>query len=274
MSARLPIVLLFVVLFALALNGQTFRGSLQGTITDSSGAAVPGAEVKILHAGTGFVRNTTTNSDGEFSATELPLGAYTITVTKQGFRTQNVKNVSVEASSAQCVNVTLSPGEVQETVNVNADLPLIETVSNTMGGTISGPEASEMPVNGRDFTKLLVLVPGATGDPVGSSDSPGSFGLFSVNGNRGRSNNYLLDGTDMNDGYRNLPSINEGGVFGTPATVLPIAALAEVPVIPGGEAEYGRNSGAIVNLVTKSGTNNVHGTLYGFLRDDRFDARN
>jgi outer membrane receptor protein involved in Fe transport len=274
MSARLPIVLLFVVLFALTLNAQTFRGSLQGTITDSSGAAVPGAEVKILHTGTGFVRTLATNSDGEFSATELPLGAYTVTVTKQGFRTQNVKNVSVEISSAQRVNVMLSPGEVQETVNVNADLPLIETVSNTMGGTISGPEASEMPVNGRDFTKLLVLVPGATGDPVGSSDSPGSFGLFSVNGNRGRSNNYLLDGTDMNDGYRNLPSINEGGVFGTPATVLPIDALAEVPVISGGEAEYGRNSGAIVNLVTKSGTNNIHGTLYGFLRDDRFDARN
>src|SRR5690242_14032519 len=132
MSARLPIVLLFVVLLALSLNAQTFRGSLQGTITDSSGAAVAGAEVKILHTGTGFARTLTTNADGAFSATELPLGAYSVTVTKQGFRTQNVKNVSVEISTAQRVNVTLSPGEVQEVVNVNADVPLVETVSNTM----------------------------------------------------------------------------------------------------------------------------------------------
>ena len=95
-----------------------------------------------------------------------------------------------------------------------------------------------------------------------------------MNGNRGRSNNYLLDGTDMNDGYRNLPAINEAGVFGTPATILPVDALAEVPVISGGEAEYGRNSGAIVNLVTKSGTNNVHGTVYGYFRDSFSDARN
>ncbi len=124
-----------------------------------------------------------------------------------------------------------------------------------MGGTIEGKQVAELPVNGRDFTKLLTLVPGSTGDPSGAGDSPGSFGLFSANGSRGRSNNYLLDGTDMNDGYRNLPAINEGGVFGTPATVLPVDALAEVPVISGAEAEYGRNSGAIVNLVTKSGTN-------------------
>src|SRR4051794_32156946 len=274
MSARLPLVLLLVVLLTLSLSAQTFRGSLQGTITDSSGAAVPGAEVKILHIGTGFLRTLTTNDDGAFSATELPLGAYMVTVTKQGFRTQNVKNVSVEISSAQRVNVTLSPGQVQETVNVNADLPLVETVSNTMGGTIAGAEASELPVNGRDFTKLLVLVPGATGDPVGSSDSPGSFGLFSVNGNRGRSNNYLLDGTDMNDGYRNLPSINEGGVFGTPATILPVDALAEVPVISGVDAEFGRNAGAIVNLVTRSGTNTLHGSAYEFFRNDALDARN
>jgi outer membrane receptor protein involved in Fe transport len=185
-----------------------------------------------------------------------------------------MKGVDVSVSSVARANMTLSPGEVKESVVVNADVPLIETSSNTMGGTIEGTQAAELPVNGRDFTKLLVLVPGATGDPVGSSDSPGSFGLFSVNGNRGRSNNYLLDGTDMNDGFRNLPSINEAGVFGTPATILPVDALAEVPVISGGEAEYGRNSGAIVNLVTKSGTNQIHGSVYGFLRDNRFDARN
>ena len=115
-------------------------------------------------------------------------------------------------------------------VEVTADVPLVETSTNTTGGTIEAAEASELPVNGRDYTKLLELVPGATSDPVGSTESAGSYGLFSLNGNRGRSNNYLLDGTDMNDGYRNLPSVNQAGVWGCPSTILPVDALAEIPV--------------------------------------------
>ena len=272
--ARRLFVSLVVLLFTSFLGAQTFRGSIQGTVTDSSGAAVPGAQVKIFSSETGLTRTVTTSDDGNYSASELPPGTYSVTITKAGFRTATLKGVAVSVSSSARANAMLTPGEIKESVEVNADIPLVETSSNTMGGTIEAKEVSELPVNGRDFTKLLVLVPGATGDPVGSSDSPGSFGLFSVNGNRGRSNNYLLDGTDMNDGFRNLPSINEAGVFGTPATILPVDALAEVPVISGGEAEYGRNSGAIVNLVTKSGTNNIHGTVYGFIRDNMFDARN
>src|SRR2546422_429503 len=135
----------------------------------------------------------------------------------------------------------------------------VETTNTTLGGTISFKEVQDLPVNGRDFTKFLVMVPGATGDPSGATDSPGSFGLFSANGNRGRANNFLLDGTDMNDGYRNLPAINEAGVFGTPATILPIEAISEAAILSNFEAEYGRNSGAIINIVTKSGTNDFHG---------------
>jgi outer membrane receptor protein involved in Fe transport len=272
--ARRLFVSLVVLLFTAYLGAQTFRGSIQGTVTDSSGASVSGAQVKVVSAETGLTRTVTTSDDGNYSAAELPPGLYSVTFTKAGFKSATLKGVDVSVSTVARANISLTPGEVKESVEVNADVPLVETSSNIMGGTIEGKEASELPVNGRDFTKLLVLVPGATGDPVGASDSPGSFGLFSVNGNRGRSNNYLLDGTDMNDGFRNLPSINEAGVFGTPATILPVDALAEVPVISGGEAEYGRNSGAIVNLVTKSGTNKVHGSLFGSLRDNRFDARN
>ena len=274
MSRLLGYVLLVVSLFTSLVAAQTFRGSVTGTVTDKSGAAIAGAEVKVVSSDTGLTRTVTTSDDGNYTATELPPGNYSLTITKAGFQTATAKGVVVSVTSPARANITLSPGQVQEAVTVQADIPLIETTSNTMGGTIEGATAVNLPVNGRDFTKLLVLVPGATGDPVGASDSPGSFGLFSVNGNRGRSNNYLLDGTDMNDGYRNLPAINEAGVFGTPATILPVDALAEVPVISGGEAEYGRNSGAIVNLVTKSGTNNVHGTVYGYFRDSFSDARN
>src|SRR5262249_35970712 len=103
---------------------------------------------------------------------------------------------------------------------------------------------------------------------------PGSFGLLSVNGNRGRANNFLLDGSDMNDGYRNLPAINQGGVFGTPGTVLPLESIAEVRILSNFEAEYGRNSGGVVNIVTKSGTNELHGSAYEYFRNDHLNARN
>ena len=132
----------------------------------------------------------------------------------------------------------------------------------------------DLPVNGRDYTKLIYLNPGVAGSPDEISDSPGSFGEFSMNGARGRSNNYLLDGTDMNDGYRNDPAINEAGVFGTPSTILPIDAVAEVHVISNFQPEYGRNAGAVVNIVTKSGTNQLHGSAAEYFRNDALDARN
>jgi hypothetical protein len=129
-------------------------------------------------------------------------------------------------------------------------------------------------VNGRDYQKLIFLVPGVAGSPDQITDSPGSFGVFSVNGARGRANNFLLDGTDMNDGYRNDPAINEAGVFGTPATILPIEAIAELRVLSNFEPEYGRSAGGVVNIVTKSGTNAIHGTGFEFFRNNALDARN
>ena len=150
----------------------------------------------------------------------------------------------------------------------------METTGNTIGGTIESQRVEQLPLNGRDYLKLMTLVPGANADPSSVNDAPGSFGIFSINGNRGRANNYLLDGTDMNDGYRNDPAINEAGVFGTPATVLPVDALAEVGILSNTEPEYGRNSGGTVNIVTKSGTNAIHGSLSEYFRNDALDARN
>jgi hypothetical protein len=131
-----------------------------------------------------------------------------------------------------------------------------------------------LPINGRDYTKLIYLTPGVTGSPDQISDSPGSFGPFSMNGARGRSNNFMLDGTDMNDGFRNDPAINEPGVFGAPATILPIDAVSELRVLSNYEAEYGRNAGAIINIVTQSGTNQFHGSGIEYFRNNALDARN
>jgi hypothetical protein len=271
------VAVLFVLLasiFACSAFAQTFRGSIQGTVTDASGAAVVGAQVKVFNPGTGLVRNVTTNGQGEYVTSELPLGTYNVSFEKEGFRTTTLTQVPVSVGSPARADAKLTTGQVKEQVEVSADVPLVETSSNNTGGTIAAAEASELPVNGRDFTKLLELVPGTTSDPVGSTESAGSYGLFSLNGNRGRSNNYLLDGTDMNDGYRNLPTINQAGVWGCPGTILPMDALAEIPVTGSPEAEFGRSSGATVNIVTKSGSNQIHGTASEYYRNAALGARN
>jgi hypothetical protein len=257
-----------------AAMAQTFRGSIQGTITDSSGAVVPGAQVKVFSQAIGLSRTLAANDRGEYVASELPLGTYSVTVEKKGFRTTTLTQIPVSVGSPTRADVKLTAGAVSEVVEVNASVPMVETASNTMGGTIEAIEAAELPINGRDYTKLLELVPGANSDPVGSTESAGSYGLFSLNGNRGRSNNYLLDGTDMNDGYRNLPSINQAGVWGCPGTILPVDALAELPVTGSAEAEFGRSSGATVNIVTQSGTNQIHGSAFEYYRDGSMAARN
>jgi outer membrane receptor protein involved in Fe transport len=213
-----------------------------------------------------------TDSEGNYSIPELPVGDYQVTFESTGFQSATVNTaVGVAGDRRVDSSMLVSGGGAVLDVNIAEQ---VETTSTTLGGTIQGRAVADLPVNGRDFTKFLVLVPGASGDPSGATDSPGSFGLFSANGNRGRSNNYLLDGTDMNDGYRNLPAINEAGVFGTPATILPLEGIQEVAVLSNFEAEYGRNSGSVVNIVTKSGTNDFHGALFEFFRNDKFDARN
>ncbi len=255
-------------------SAQTFRGAIQGNVTDSQGAALAGAKVTATNTGTGLTREAVTDSSGNYLVSELPLGNYTVTATKEGFSKKVVTGIGVGVAAREHVDIALSPGQVKEVVEVHEEQPLIETTVDTLGGTLEAPQVEQLPINGRDYTKLLVMVPGATADPAGVSESPGSFAYLSVNGNRGRSNNFMLDGTDANDGYRNDPIINEGGVFGVPATLLPVDAVAEFAVLSSTEPEYGRNSGSVVNIVTKSGTNTLHGTLFEYFRNNHLDARN
>ena len=271
--AALLLLYAFVAFSSGSLSAQTFRGTVLGTVTDPNGAVIPGARVMAKNVGTGIQRGTFTDSEGNYTISELPIGTYEVSVDQSGFRSSRVTNVVVAVSAEKRVDIELDVAGTDTNVTVALETQ-VETTNNTLGGTIQTKAVADLPVNGRDFTKFLVLVPGSNGDPSGATDSPGSFGLFSSNGNRGRSNNFLLDGTDMNDGYRNLPAINEAGVFGTPATILPVEAIAEAAILSNFEAEYGRNSGAIVNIVTKSGTNEFHGSAFEFFRNDKLDARN
>jgi hypothetical protein len=272
---RARMILVFVLLAAVSLSAQTFRGTILGTVTDPQGAVVAGAKVTVKNVGTGLERTTDTSADGSYALPELPIGTYTVTVTQTGFQTAVTTGVVVDVAVERRVDAAMKTGQVSTRVEVEGDLlPQVETNTNDLGGVLTQKEVKDLPINGRDYTKLIFLNPGVAGSPDQISDSPGSYGEFSMNGARGRSNNYLLDGTDMNDGYRNDPAINQAGVFGTPSAILPIDAIDDMHVLSNFAPEYGRNAGAVVNIVTRSGTNSFHGDLFEYFRNDGLDARN
>ncbi len=272
---KLHCVLLSVLLLSAIAVGQTFRGTILGTVTDPSGNVIAGATVKVKNTGTGLERTTTTSADGSYAIPELPVGTYSVTITQTGFQTAVTNGVLVNVATERRVDAQLKVGQVSQTIEVSGgELPAIETTSDDLGGVLTSKSVEDMPINGRDYTKLIFLNPGVAGSPDQITDSPGSFGEFSMNGARGRSNNYLLDGTDMNDGYRNDPAINQGGVFAVPSAILPIGAVEEMKVLSNFQPEYGRNAGAVVNIVTKSGNNNFHGELFEYFRNNGLDARN
>src|SRR5712692_11027425 len=274
----LGVALTFIALIALATapgRAQTFRGTILGTVTDATGGVVPGAMVTVHNVDTGLLRNTETQADGSYRVPELPIGTYDVSVEKTGFQTSVTHGVKVDVAAERRVDAGLKPGEVKEQITVSGEEHVeIETTNNTLGGTLTQESVKDLPINGRDYTKLIFLNPGVAGSPDQITDSPGSFGEFSMNGARGRSNNYLLDGTDMNDGYRNDPAINQGGVFATPSAILPIDAVSDMAVLSNFEPEYGRNGGAVVNIVTRSGTNQLHGSFFEYFRNNALDARN
>jgi hypothetical protein len=274
-AAALVCLVALLLVFGAATHAQTFRGTILGTVTDSSGAAVPAATVIVKNTGTGLTRTVSTAEDGSYAVPELPIGTYSVTVTLAGFKSGVVTGLAVDVSTQVRADVALQTGDVAQKIEVQGDtLPQVDTTENTLGGIIESRVVTNLPVNGRDYQKLIYLVPGVTGSPDQITDSPGSFGTFSVNGARGRSNNFLLDGTDMNDGYRNDPAINEAGVFGTPATILPLESIAELRVLSNFEAEYGRSAGGVINIVTKSGTNDIHGSAFDYFRNTVLNARN
>lgn len=262
------------VLFTAPMEAQSFRGAIIGTVTDQTGGPIAGADVTVNNIGTDLSRTVKTDDAGNFSVPELPLGSYKVIAEKPGFTSVTQAGVTVDVAADRRVDFTLQAGTVKATVEVSAAVPLVDTTQDSLGATLQSSTIASLPVNGRDFTKMLYLTPGVSGSPDQESDSPGSYGTLTANGARGRSNNFLIDGTDMNDGYRNDPAINEAGVFGTPATILPVDAIAELAVITDFTPEYGRNAGAVINIVTKSGTNTPHGTLFEYFRNTNLSARN
>ncbi len=248
---------------------QSGTAELNGSVTDSSGAAISGATVTISNPAIGFSRVLKTNDGGLYSAPALNPGAYTIKVEMQGFQSQSRTGVELQVGQAPSINVVLTVGNVAEVIEVTGGAPVLETESTSVGTVIENKRIIELPLNGRNYLQLASLIPGATTNGPASSQGQqrmgGARNSFALNvaGQRVHFNHYALDGMENTDPnfntYLFLPSIDalqefkvESGVFG---------------------AEYGRGI-AQINVTTKSGTNQLHGVAFEFLRNSYFDARN
>ncbi|HTC67583.1 MAG TPA: TonB-dependent receptor [Candidatus Acidoferrum sp.] len=254
---------------------QSFRGSLRGTVTDVSGGVISAARITARNLGTGETREVTSEPDGSYAFVELPAGEYEVTALDPGFQAAKANHIVVRVGQDTTADLQLvKPTENVESVVVTQDIPLVETASTTLSQVIDHQLVQELPLNGRDFGKLVALTPGVTVEGSGVAGTEKGFGQFNINGNRDRSNNYTLDGTDNNDPWFNNSALNQVGITGAPATLLPLDAIEEFNLQSNFTAEYGRNSGSVVNIITRSGTNAFHGSLYEFNRNSYFDARN
>ncbi|MGD0791924.1 MAG: TonB-dependent receptor [Terriglobales bacterium] len=263
--------LLLITTFA---SAQSFRGSIRGTVTDPSGSVIAGAKVTAKSISTGLQRETTTGPDGAYVLAELPAGEYTVRAESAGL-SPTAQNVQVNVGLDTSANFDLTKvAKRQEQMTVTEEAPLVEASRDVLGEVVDRKLVEDLPLNGRDFGKLVALVPGATVEPSGVAAIQSGFGQFAINGNRDRSNNYTLDGTDNNDPFFNNSALNQTGIGGAPASLLPIDAIQEFNLQSQFPAEYGRNSGSVVNIITKSGTNQLHGSAFEFLRNDAMDARN
>ena len=219
----------------------------------------------VTQLGTQSVRQAQTDAEGSYQFPELPVGHYQVAVESTGFKKFEVKDAEVSLGHVTVVNAALEIGQSAQTVTVEAEAAQVETTSTQLGAVMSDVAVSQLPLTTRDTYQLLQLQPGV-GSQIGADLFYGSdqAGVVSVNGGRGRSNNYMVNGGDGNDIFVNLPAIQP-----SPDAIQEFRVLTNTF-----DAEYGRNSGSVVNVVTKSGTNQVHGDVYDFLRNTVLDARN
>ncbi|MBA3569374.1 MAG: carboxypeptidase regulatory-like domain-containing protein [Pyrinomonadaceae bacterium] len=250
-------------------HAQSINGRIVGTVTDPNGAVVPKASVSVTNEGTGAERTVEADDSGTYVVPELPVGLYTISVAAANFAPANRPRVKVDVGAETRVDVAMSVQGATAEVTVNDQSPVLQSDSSALAEVITNRQVESLPINGRDFRRLTIITPGAV-----PRSQRGSLGSFTVNGQREKSNIFLIDGVDNNDSFRNQPSFNQGGVTGAPATLFPVDALGEFNIQTQGAAEYGRNSGAVLNILVKTGTNDFHGSAYEFLRNDNFDARN
>jgi hypothetical protein len=257
-----------ILALAVPLISQTTSGRILGSVSDQSGAAVAGAAVVITDVQHGTTRAVATDASGTYAAPELQPGTYKVRAEAKGFKTVERVNIVVEVAQDVRVDISLPAGQVSETVIVTDEVPLVNTTSSTLGGTLSNAEINDLPLNGRNYENLLQLRPGVERYPGGG------FSTTSTNGLRAEDNSYFVEGLFNSEPYSGQAIINGAGIAGDSATILPIDSIQEFNVEEIAPAEFGWKPGAVVNVGLKSGTNQIHGTGFAFGRDGVMDARN
>jgi hypothetical protein len=260
--------ILGVLLFSLSLFAQANFGRILGTVTDQTGAVIAGAVVTVLDTQRGIARSLVTDQAGQYDAPSLTPSLYTVRVEVSGFKRLDRPNVLVEVGREIRVDLTPEPGAQNQVVTVESAAPLVDTATATLGGTLSNTDINDMPLNGRNYQNLLNLRPGVVIQPGGSPWTQ------STNNSRPDETAWMLDGIIAANFSDSRPVTNMPSPFTDGATILPIDAIQEFNLQENAKAEYGWKPGAVVNVGIRSGTNTLHGSVYGFGRSDSFDARN
>ncbi len=262
----LAVVCLAACLSAPLAHGQAVGGTFLGRVRDASGGALPFASVSISNVATGVVTDVVTNADGFYSAPNLLPGAYEVKASFDGFNSQTKSGITLTVGAEFPVDFTMTVGTVSENVDVSVAVATVDTASATLRHNVSGTTIRELPLNGRDWTQLALLQPGvvAVGNSGGTRSGNGM--KMAVAGARPSENNYRLNGIGVNDYANTTP----GNALGTN---LGVEAVAEFSVLTNSySAEYGRTSGGVVNAITRSGTNQIRGTVFEFHRNSGMDA--
>jgi hypothetical protein len=255
---RVVLLLLVITAGSVVSVAQDTEGRIFGTVYDPQGAVIPGAQITATNTATKDARTATTNKEGYFQILALPIGNYKVTTEHDGFRTVISAEQKLQINQALRIDVKMEVGAANQTVNVGAEAAPVETVNPTLGQSITGRTLTNMPLNGRDMLDLALLQPGVTE----SNDDNEGAGNYSIAGGRTDSVTFLLDGGNNNDLLDNSNVLDPNP-----------DAIAEFRLLTSDyTAEYGRNGGGVISIVTKSGTNQIHGSLFEFLRNRDFDA--
>jgi outer membrane receptor protein involved in Fe transport len=274
-GCTLAVFLILGILFPASAAAQVSGGTLSGTVSDPSAAGVPKAQLVVKNVATGVERTVTTNTDGFYTAVNLLPGSYEVTISAKGFNTETKSGITMTVGAQQTFDVVLQVGTITNRVEVTTEAPAVQLSSSDIGAVVNATTVRELPLNGRSWTDLAALQPGvetiqtqptfATGSDRGNR----GFGQqLTISGARPQQNNYRLDGVSLNDYANGAPGSVLGGNLG-------VDAIQEFSVLTSNySAEYGKTSGGVVNAITRSGTNNFHGSAYEFLRNSALDAAN
>src|SRR3989442_8012596 len=270
--ARLVPVLLMCLCLLLGghlVYAQVTTGTISGVVQDATGAVIPGVTVTAKNLGTGTARTITTDEGGRYTAPNLTLGDYEVQAELPGFQTEIRRGITLTGGRRAVVNFALKVGQLADKVTITEEAPLVESTISAMSSLVDARTIRDLPLNGRSWDNLALLQPGVVTVGAGQASAAFDFGTgtrFNVNGSRAYANSFMLDGTDINDHANGTP----GGSAGTNLGVDGVQEFKiNTSVSP---AEYGRSSGGVISAVTRSGTNSLHGSAFGFLRNSALDS--